>query len=235
MKESHFDPLMGVGSGAGLIFGNTGGVMEAAVRSAYYFVTGNEPPADLLDLQAVRGLEGIKRATVNIPGAGDIKVVVAHGLGNARKLCEEVRAGKADFHFLEVMACPGGCISGGGQPRTSVPPQDWVRQARIDSMYAKDASYQLRNSHDNPEIQALYRWVTGRISCCTPPIIPVLSTSSPRKSMKTASYWNKAALATPSKTTFFMVNVPMAASFSSDAAIFSVLHLSVSGKAAPLS
>lgn len=162
MPQGHFDPLMGVGSGAGLIFGNTGGVMEAAVRSAYYFVTGNEPPEDLLHLEAVRGLDGIKRATVNIPGAGEVKVVVAHGLGNARKLCEEVRAGKADFHFMEVMACPGGCISGGGQPRTSVPPQDWVRQARIDSMYAKDAAYPLRNSHDNPEIIALYDQFLGK-------------------------------------------------------------------------
>ncbi|MBQ5858874.1 MAG: iron hydrogenase small subunit, partial [Peptococcaceae bacterium] len=74
----------------------------------------------------------------------------------ARKLCEEVKNGTCDFHFMEVMACPGGCISGGGQPRTSVPPQDWVRQARIDTNYAKDASYELRNSHDNPEIKDLY-------------------------------------------------------------------------------
>ena len=161
LPESQFDPLMGVGSGGGLIFGNTGGVMEAALRSAYYFITGEQPPADLLDYKPVRGLEGIKRATVNIPTVGEVKVVVAHGLFNARKMCEEVRAGKADFHFLEVMACPGGCISGGGQPRTSVPPQDWVRQARIDTMYQKDASYGLRNSHDNPEIQQLYKVFLG--------------------------------------------------------------------------
>lgn len=156
LPEGKFDPLMSIGSGGGLIFGNTGGVMEAALRSAYYYVTGEQPPQALLDFQPVRGLEGIKRATVNIPGAGDVKVVVAHGLFNARKMCEEVRAGKADFHFLEVMACPGGCISGGGQPRTSIPPQDWVRQARIDTMYAKDAGYELRNCHDNPEIIQVY-------------------------------------------------------------------------------
>ena len=114
-----------------------------------------------MKLDAVRGLDGIKKATVNIPGAGDITVAVAHGLSNARKLCEEVKSGKADFQFLEVMACPGGCISGGGQPRTTVPPQDWVRQARIDTNYAKDASYSLRNSHDNPEIIDLYKNFIG--------------------------------------------------------------------------
>ena len=126
------------------------------MRTAYYYITGNQPPADLLKLEAVRGLDGIKKATVNIPGVGDVKVAVAHGLYNARKLCEEVKNGTCDFQFMEVMACPGGCISGGGQPRTSVPPQDWVRQARIDTNYAKDASYALRNCHDNPEIKALY-------------------------------------------------------------------------------
>ena len=161
LPEGKFDPLCGMGSGGGLIFGNTGGVMEAAVRTAYYYITGNQPPADLLKLDAVRGLDGIKKATVNIPGVGDITVAVAHGLSNARKLCEEVKSGKADFQFMEVMACPGGCISGGGQPRTTVPPQDWVRQARIDTNYAKDASYSLRNCHDNPEIIDLYNNFIG--------------------------------------------------------------------------
>ena len=161
LPDGEFDPLCSEGSGGALIFGNTGGVMEAAVRTAYYYITGNQPPADLLKLEAVRGLDGIKKATVNIPGVGDVKVAVAHGLYNARKLCEEVKNGTCDFHFMEVMACPGGCISGGGQPRTSVPPQDWVRQARIDTNYAKDASYELRNSHDNPEIQALYNNFVG--------------------------------------------------------------------------
>ena len=156
LPDGEFDPLCSEGSGGAIIFGNTGGVMEAAVRTAYYYITGNQPPADLLKLEAVRGLDGIKKATVNIPGVGDVKVAVAHGLYNARKLCEEVKNGTCDFHFMEVMACPGGCISGGGQPRTAVPPQDWVRQARIDTNYAKDASYELRNSHDNPEIKALY-------------------------------------------------------------------------------
>ncbi len=161
LPDGEFDPLCSEGSGGALIFGNTGGVMEAAVRTAYYYITGNQPPKALLKLEAVRGLDGIKKATVNIPGVGDVKVAVAHGLYNARKLCEEVKNGTCDFQFMEVMACPGGCISGGGQPRTSVPPQDWVRQARIDTNYAKDASYSLRNCHDNPEIQALYKNFIG--------------------------------------------------------------------------
>ena len=152
---------MGQGSGGGLIFGNTGGVMEAAIRTAYYYVTGEQPPEALMQLDPVRGLDGVKMAAVNIPGAGEVRVAVAHGLANARLLCEQVRAGKLDVHFIEVMACPGGCISGGGMPRTSVPPQDWVRKARMKSMYDKDASYTLRNCHDNPEIKQLYEEFLG--------------------------------------------------------------------------
>lgn len=170
LPEGQYDQI---GSTAGLIFGNTGGVMEAAVRSAYYLITKNAPPTSLYNLEPVRGLEGIKRASVNIPGVGDVKVVVASGLANARQLCEEIKAGKADFHFLEVMACPGGCISGGGQPKTAVPPQDWVREARTATMYSHDASGvingaaagagqmetakgSLRLSHENPQITEIY-------------------------------------------------------------------------------
>ncbi len=171
-EEGQYDQI---GSTAGLIFGNTGGVMEAAVRSAYYLITGNNPPTSLYHLEPVRGLDGIKRASVDVPGVGPVKVVVASGLANARQLCEEIKSGKADFHFLEVMACPGGCIAGGGQPRTAVPPQDWVRQARTDTMYNRDAvgtikgtaagegagqddvkTMDLRLSHANPQITEIY-------------------------------------------------------------------------------
>lgn len=167
--NAQYDPIEGIGSTAGLIFGNTGGVMEAAVRSAYYLITGQQPPEALYTLTPVRGLEGIKKATLNIPGVGDVTVAVASGLANARKLCEQVRAGKADFQFMEIMSCPGGCIAGGGQPRTTVPPQDWVRQARIDTIYNKDKvgvinaasdeqgkTMKLALSHMNPEITAIY-------------------------------------------------------------------------------
>ncbi len=171
--DSPYDQYEGIGSTAGLIFGNTGGVMEAAVRSAYYLITGSQPPELLYHLEPVRGLEGIKKATLNIPGVGDVTVAVASGLGNARKLCEDIRAGKADFQFLEVMACPGGCIAGGGQPRTAVPPQDWVRQSRIDTIYAKDnagdvldskengGTINVKLSHENPEIKKIYEEYLG--------------------------------------------------------------------------
>ena len=172
--NAQYDPIEGIGSTAGLIFGNTGGVMEAAVRSAYYLITGSQPPEALYTLTPVRGLEGIKKATLNIPGVGDITVAVASGLANARKLCEQVRAGKADFQFMEIMSCPGGCIAGGGQPRTTVPPQDWVRQARIDTIYNKDKAgvinaandeagktMKLALSHMNPEITDIYKDFLG--------------------------------------------------------------------------
>ncbi|SMB92091.1 [FeFe] hydrogenase, group A [Desulfonispora thiosulfatigenes DSM 11270] len=157
LPEENYDPMMGAGSGAGLIFGNTGGVMEAAVRSAYFLITEQKAPEALFKLAPIRGLEGIKEATLNVPGVGDVKVAVVHGLNNARIVMDEVRAGKSPYHFIEIMACPGGCISGGGQPRTSVPPSDEVRKQRIATMYNKDASYVLRESHENPEIKKLYQ------------------------------------------------------------------------------
>ncbi len=150
-KYDQFD-----GSGAGLIFGATGGVMEAAVRTAYFALTKQDVPEGLLNLTPVRGLEGIKEATLPIPGVGDLKIAVCHGLENARVLMEAVRKGKSPYHFIEIMCCPGGCISGGGTPRTAVPPSDKVRQARIDSIYKGDAKLKLRLSHENPEILKIY-------------------------------------------------------------------------------
>lgn len=167
LPKEKFDPLMSEDSGGAVIFANTGGVMEAAARSAYYFATNKQPPDLLLNLQPVRGLDGIRRASFEIPGVGEVKVVVAHGLNNARKMCDELREIKArggalPFHFMEVMACPGGCIGGGGTPKTSVPPQDWVRVKRINCLYDKDKAMKLRNSHDNPEIIKLYDTFLGK-------------------------------------------------------------------------
>lgn len=156
LPEENYDQLLGEGSGAGLIFGNTGGVMEAAVRSAYYLLTNEKAPDVAFNLQPVRGLEGVKEGSVDIPGVGALKVAVVHGLNNARQVAEAVKNGEAPYHFIEIMACPGGCISGGGQPRTSVPPADHVRDNRTKSIYAKDASYALRESHENKEVLALY-------------------------------------------------------------------------------
>ncbi|MDO7786964.1 [FeFe] hydrogenase, group A [Desulforamulus aquiferis] len=157
LPEEKYDTLLGEGTSAGLIFGATGGVMEAAVRSAYFLITKQEPPEAFLNLTPVRGLQGVKEAAVDIPGVGTVRVAVAHGLSNARPILEAVRKGEAPYHFIEFMCCPGGCISGGGQPRTSLPPSDDVRQARIDSIYNADAKiYTKRKSHENKEVLALY-------------------------------------------------------------------------------
>lgn len=156
LPDDQYDQLMGSGSGAGVIFGTTGGVMEAAVRSAYYLITGQQPPSALWDLTPVRGMQGVKEAKVNIPGVGDVKVAVISGLANARKVMDQIRAGNAPWAFIEVMACPGGCQYGGGQPRASAPPSDEVRNKRAESLYNIDANAKLRNSHDNPEIKQIY-------------------------------------------------------------------------------
>lgn len=161
LPDADYDKLMGESTGAAIIFGTTGGVMEAAVRSAYYLITGEQPPAALWNLTPVRGMEGVKEGSVNVPGVGEVKVAVAHGLGNARKLMDRVRAGDAPWHFIEVMACPGGCEYGGGQPRASAPPSDEVRNARTATIYKMDAENKLRNSHDNPEIKQIYRDFLG--------------------------------------------------------------------------
>lgn len=158
LEDASYDRLMGEGTGAGVIFGATGGVMEAAIRGAYYLITHEDPPEALLNLTPVRGLESVKEATVTIPGVGPISVAVCHGLKNARTILDEVRAGKSRWQFIEFMSCPGGCIGGGGQPRTSLPPSDEVRQARIASLYQLDGIvYKKRLSYKNQEVQDLYK------------------------------------------------------------------------------
>ncbi len=156
LPDDEYDQLMGTGTGAGAIFGTTGGVMEAAARSAYYLITGQQPPAALWELTPVRGMEGVKEAGVNIPGFGSVKVAVISGLANARKVMDQIRAGNAPWAFIEVMACPGGCEYGGGQPRASSPPSDEVRYRRAASLYKIDTNAKLRNSHDNPQIKQVY-------------------------------------------------------------------------------
>ena len=146
------DAPMGEYTGAGTIFGATGGVMEAALRTAYAVVTGES--LENLDITPVRGLEGVKEATVTVGELGEVKVAVAHGLGNARKLMDKVRAGEADYHFIEIMACPGGCVGGGGQP---IPVNDEIRTLRGKALYQDDSSVQeYRQSHENPSIKKVY-------------------------------------------------------------------------------
>jgi len=148
--EPHDDP-MGEYTGAATIFGATGGVMEAALRTACVLVTGKV--LGNLNITPVRGLDGVKEASVPVEGFGDVKVAVAHGLGNARKLLDKVRAGEADYHFIEIMACPGGCVGGGGQPR---PATNEKRALRAGALYADDETQIYRQSHENPSITKAY-------------------------------------------------------------------------------
>lgn len=160
LPEEDYDDFMGNASGAGVIFGNTGGVMEAAVRTAYAYVTKKEVPAGLLNLQAVRGMDGIREAVVDIDGV-KVKVAVVYGTANARTLVEKIKAGEADYHFVEVMTCPGGCIGGGGQPKDREYKGDALREKRIEGLYKRDDAMQLRLSHENPQIKALYEEFYG--------------------------------------------------------------------------
>ena len=156
LEDSEFDSPMGEATGAGAIFGTTGGVMEAALRTAYESLTGKE--LEKLDFEQVRGEEGIKRATIKI-GDIDVKVAVAHGLGNAQTIMEEIKNGKADYQFVEIMACPGGCIMGGGQPikTAKVRATKDVRKLRADALYTIDEKSKIRKSHENPVIKQLYQ------------------------------------------------------------------------------
>jgi iron-only hydrogenase group A len=150
LEEDQFDNPFGIGSGAGAIFGATGGVMEAALRTAYETVTGKGLPS--LDFNDVRGLEGIKEATVKLNEL-ELKVAVASGLSNAKTLMNQIRRGESPYHFIEIMACPGGCLGGGGQPIRST---NDIKQKRMDALYEIDADLPIRKSHKNPDILHLY-------------------------------------------------------------------------------
>ena len=161
LPDSDYDRLMGEASGAGVIFGNTGGVMEAALRTAYAFITGEQLPEALLDLQPVRGYDGIREASLDVGGT-TVNVAVVHGTANARKMIERVKSGEKQYHFIEVMTCPGGCIGGGGQPKDIMADADETRKARIDSLYRRDAAMQQRLSHENQEIKRIYEEFYGQ-------------------------------------------------------------------------
>lgn len=156
LTEEEFDAPLGISTGAGVIFGASGGVMEAALRTVADVVTGESLPD--FEYHGVRGLTGIKEAQVTVAGK-TVKVAVVNTLGNARIMMEKVRKGEADYHFIEIMACPGGCIGGGGQP---VPISAEIRQKRIDSIYESDISHEFRKSHDNPAIKELYDTWLGK-------------------------------------------------------------------------
>lgn len=155
LPDESFDDPMGESTGAAVIFGATGGVMEAALRTAVEFLTGEE--LEKLDFVEVRGTKGIKEATYNVAGM-DINVAVASGLENARKLLDDVKAGKANYHFIEIMACPGGCVNGGGQPHQPASVRNFtdIRALRANALYQQDVEMKVRKSHKNPSIQKLY-------------------------------------------------------------------------------
>ncbi len=151
LPEEDFDSIMGASSGAGVMFGTTGGVIEAAVRTAYTWLTGEKPQE--VEFTDLRGLEGLREASYDINGQ-KINIAVAHGLGNARRLLEEIRDQKSKYHAIEIMACPGGCVGGGGQPYHNNNPE--ILRKRAEAIYEEDRSKEVRYSHENPEIKLLY-------------------------------------------------------------------------------
>ncbi len=161
LEDSPYDSLMGKASGAGVIFGNTGGVMEAALRTAYEYLTGQSAPEALLQLSPVRGYEGVREAQVPI-GDLTVQVAVVYGTANARAFLQRMQESGKQYHFVEVMACPGGCIGGGGQPKDLTRNVDETRQRRIAALYQRDSAMTLRTSHENPEIKAVYEAFYGQ-------------------------------------------------------------------------
>lgn len=157
LDEEAFDSPLGTGTGAAVIFGATGGVMDAALRSAYYIVTGENPDADTFT--AIRGSKPWKEATFIIPGAGDIHIAVVSSLGEARKLIEATKRGECEYDFVEVMACPGGCAGGGGQP---IHDGEELADERGKILWKLDANENIRYSHENPEIKTLYDDFLGK-------------------------------------------------------------------------
>jgi iron only hydrogenase large subunit-like protein len=163
LAKSDFDNPFGEASGAGLIFGATGGVMEAALRTAYELVTGREVPFENLNIMPCRGFEGVRQASVHLENVKpewsflegvDLKFMIAHGTANAKKVMEALKRGELnDVHFIEVMGCPGGCIGGGGQP---IPTSPEIRRKRAEAIYSEDAELPLRKSHENPHITYIY-------------------------------------------------------------------------------
>jgi NADH-quinone oxidoreductase subunit G/NADP-reducing hydrogenase subunit HndD len=155
LPESAYDDPLGESTGAAVIFGATGGVMEAALRTAYEVLT--ESKLEDLDITAVRGMEGVREATVMV-GELPVKAAVAHGLHNAAQVLDKIAKGEGDWHFVEIMCCPGGCLGGGGQP---IPTSPTIRKQRMDAIYQADREMPIRRSHENPSITAIYERFLG--------------------------------------------------------------------------
>ena len=162
LPDDQHDSIMGESSGAAVIFGATGGVMEAALRTVYEVVTGREVPFKGLNIEPVRGMQNVREASIKIEDplpewdfldGVEVKTCVAHGLANAKTVMQNVKDGKSKYHFIEIMACPGGCLGGGGQPLPTTPE---IRQKRANAIYQEDSGKKIRKSHENPEIVQLY-------------------------------------------------------------------------------
>ncbi len=160
LPDEDFDDMLGESTGASVIFGVTGGVMEAALRTVYEVVTGKT--LEKLEFDGVRGFEGVKEATVQM-GDLEVKVAVAHGTGNAARLLDAVKSGEKHYHFIEIMGCPGGCVTGGGQPIVcaDVQAEVNVKELRAKALYGEDEGKKLRKSHENPSIKKLYAEFLG--------------------------------------------------------------------------
>lgn len=156
LEGSKFDNMLGLGSGAGVIFGNSGGVMEASVRTAYNILTQEKPPKELLEFTPVRGLDGVKEATVKI-GNKTLKLAAVQGTANARILIEKIKNKEVNYHFVEVMTCKGGCIGGAGQPKTKARVTDEIRLKRIEGLYDKDSNIDIKCSYENPDVINIYK------------------------------------------------------------------------------
>ncbi len=173
LQPSRYDPLLGQASGAGIIFGNTGGVMEAVLRTAHYFLFNEPPPTDFLKFEPVRGLFGsdsqrpgaLKHVTARFSDTLSLEVLVVQGLANARKVLEQLHAGELKADIIEVMACEGGCIGGAGLPRAKSVPYltRAMRQARIAALYACEGDAPVRSAHENPNVKAFYSEVLGEV------------------------------------------------------------------------
>ncbi|MZP54621.1 MAG: iron hydrogenase, partial [Bacteroidales bacterium] len=156
-RKEPFDQFMGTASGAGKLFGNTGGVMSAAIRTAHFNMTGKNPAADLVELKQIHGLEGLKTATVNIGGKA-LKVAVCYEMRNAQILLDQVASGSCEYDFIEVMSCKGGCIGGAGQPTSDIN----NLEARIKALSTADSQAATRFCHENPEIISIYKDFIGK-------------------------------------------------------------------------
>lgn len=154
-QDAPYSSLMEPGSGAGMIFGNTGGVMEAALRTAYKLLNGDDPPASFFHYLPVRGWENVRQASIDL-GKRTLNVALVHGIGNVRPLIEAIQSGEQKFDFVEVMACLGGCVGGGGQPISPLTEAVMVKRKRINALYQHDAKQAIRLSCNNPQIKAIY-------------------------------------------------------------------------------